>query len=477
MRLGAVFAITLALLFPQVVQGQSDVGGITLPPGVPDLPAPIDAPVKGSIIGPENREFFKELLLPELYEGPSDSKIFIDAVAKLNYQLGFDDDWLTGTKELAGIKKSFKEDRSLEFSFPFKRGFLFGDGPALYREYRNLNGPKGFFGRKKKVQDVPKGLKADDIFGHKLLWNLNSLLWGNGLLDFHFRLLWLKDSRPYRSVRGNFKRVYPKVLDPKFAFPQIFRERILFYYPEALNGLAWLTFRFESNEEDAIWAYSPAIKKVRELTGSNRSDSLVTSSVAADDFLGWSGNVNAVRAKVITRTKLLVPFSSLSPIPLENAGGCLKAVGADFSGQSNSWNFENPKFKGGYDWLPAKGAFVPRDLYKIEISPIDPYYLNGREEVYLDAETMLPFYKIVYDRSGRHWKTVVIGWGFGKTKDGLRVVPIPGFQIVLDLVAKQTFVMDLTRFRACREYPSDLSLGDFDPKKLIPLTDLQSQAQ
>jgi hypothetical protein len=465
-RFGAVLALAF-LSLAGVGQAQTDTAAILLPPGVPPLPDPVSGSVKGLIIGPENHSFYKEILLPEFYSGAASRNVYLDAVAKLNYDIQLDQDWVAGTAELDDAAKGFRADGSLDFSFPMKRGFLFGDGASLAKEWRRLLDARRDFDSEQFEGGRSAQLEKNSAFAKRLLWNWNSVLWSNGIIDHHLRILWLKNGAPYRNVRGNFKRIYPKIIDPTFGYPQLFREQFLFYYPQSLNGLSWLTFRFEDFEEDIIWAYSPAIKKVRELTAANRSDSLATSSLAADDFLGWSGNPNFVKARVLSKSQMLAPFSSLDILPLDNSAGCLKVVGRAQSESAIMWNFESPKFKGGADWLPVQGAFVPRELYKLEVASRDPYYLYGREELYLDAETMLPFYKVVYDRAGRHWKTIVVGWSFGRSGDGLRFIPVPGFEIVLDVIAKKTFVMDFSRFRSCREYPGDLKLADFDPRRLI----------
>ena len=465
-RFGAVLALAF-LSLADISQAQTDTAAILLPPGVPPLPDPVSGSFKGLIISPENYSFYKEILLPEFYSSTGSRGVYLDAVAKLNYDIQFDQDWIAGTAELADAAKGFRADSSLEFSFPMKRGFLFGDGADLAKEWRRILDAQGDFDSDQVGVGRARDAEKNSDFAKRLLWNWNSVLWSNGILDYHLRILWLKNGAPYRNVRGSFKRIYPKMIDPTFGYPQLFREQFLFYYPQSLNGLSWLDFRFEDFEEDIIWAYSPAIKKIRELTAANRSDSLVTSSMAADDFLGWSENPNFVQARVLSKSQMLAPFSSLDLLPLDNSAGCLKVGSRAQSDSLVMWNFESPKFKDGADWLPVQGAFVPRELYKLEVSSKDPYYLYGREELYLDAETMLPFYKIVYDRAGRHWKTIIVGWSFGRSRDGLRFIPIPGYEVVLDVIAKKTFVMDFSRFRACREYPSDLKLADFDPKQLM----------
>ncbi len=460
-------AFLFAAAIPTASLAQTDTSAILLPPGVPPLPDPIEGVLRGMVIGPSNASFYKEILPPEFFEGVLGKKAYIDAASKVEVLPEFDQDWIAGTQEFVEVDKKFSKDDSLIFNFPLKRGALFGSGDLISKEWRGILDTASSLESSDLTLTALKRRERESALARKILWNTNSVFWSQGLIDFHFRTLWLSKGHATRNVRGRYTRAYPKFLDHDFGYPQLFREKLSFYYPTAIDGLGWLSFRFEDFEEDILWAYSPAIQKVRELTSTNRSDSLVTSSLAIDDFLGWSNNLNFFKSRVVGKSQLLTPFPSLRPLKLEPTSGCFK-LGSAQGELGSFWNFENQKFKGGYDWLPAKAIFIPRELYQIELAPTDPYYLAGREELYVDAETFLPYYKFVYDRSGRLWKAEMFGWFFAKSVDGIRQIPVPGFQVVIDLIAKRELVLDFSRFRSCREYPADISLKDFDPKNLIP---------
>jgi hypothetical protein len=461
------FAFLFAAVIPTASFAQTDTTAILLPPGVPPLPDPIEGVMRGMVIGPTNASFYKEILPPEFFEGTLGKRTYIDAASKLEALPDFDQDWISGTEELFEVEKKFSKNESLIFDFPLKRGALFGSGQVVSKEWQGILDTASNLEEADLNLTASKRKERESALARKILWNTNSVFWSQGLIDFHFRMLWLNKGRSTRNVRGKYARLYPKFIDSSFGYPQLFREKLSFYYPTAIDGLGWLSFRFEDLEEDILWAYSPAIQKVRELTATNRSDSLVTSSLAIDDMLGWSNNINFFKSRVVGKSQLLAPFLSLRPLKLDGAGGCFKLSGAQ--GELGSfWNFENQKFKGGHDWLPAKAVFIPRELYQIELAPKDPFYLAGREKLYVDAETFLPYYKFVYDRSGRLWKAEMFGWFFSKASDGIRQIPVPGFQVIVDLIAKRDLVLDFSRFRSCREFPADILLKDFDPKNLVP---------
>lgn len=451
-----------------LAEAQETKKELQLPLGVLPLSEPGSGAITGTVINSENAPFYKEILLPELYRQIRFHGAAIDAARSLRYEIKSDDNWNKGTETLVGVAKNISSDGALQFDFPLTRGFLFGSPNSLAAEWDAASSAK----KKEGLVDSKAEPKQDvdtSVLAQKILWNSASAVWSHGFIDYHFRLLWLKQGKAFRNVRGNFARVYPWLIDSNFKLPQFFREKFTFYYPQPLNGLSWLTFRFQDSEDDLIWAYSPAIMKVRELTGSNRSDSLVTSSVSADDFLGWSSNATFQRAKVVGKSTLLVPFPSVDISNLDAAlKPCYKLVNPGGSADQGIWNFETPKFPNGADWLPVKGIFIPRSVFKLELSTRDPYSLYGREELFIDVETMLPVYKNVFDRAGRYWKTIIAAWGFASTEDRSRRIMYPGFQIVLDVLNKKEFVMDYSRLRVCDSYPQDSDLSFFDPKRLTP---------
>ena len=441
-------------------QDKHSLAPVELPPGVLPLPEAGSSSTSGTIISAENVTFYKEILIPELYRLIRFNQTSIDAARRVRYELSYDSRWDSGTNALVKTTKEFDKSGNLEFNFPRDRGFLFGDDSIIDEEWDILS----------TGQDSKDKAAQSEFLAKKILWNINSTFWSQGFIEFHLRLLWLKDGKVWRNARGSFDRIYPWILDPNFTLPQLFREKLSFYYPEALQGLSWLTFRFQRPEEDLVWAYSPAINKVRQLTSSNRSDSLITSGVSADDFLGWSGNPNFYRAKIEDKIVTLVPFPNADqPVLDDSLQPCYRLSNPNLSGSDQSlWNFENPKFRGGPDWLPIKAVFTPREVYKIELATKDPYSLYGREILYVDSGTMMPVYKIVFDRAGRHWKTIISSFGIASTRDRERRIPYNGFTVVLDAIADKSYVIDYSKLRYCDSYPQDVKLSQFDPKRLGP---------
>ncbi len=470
-----VIGLLLLLIVATVASSQerSPSEPVEVPPGVLPLPEPGTGIISGTLISADNATFYKEILAPEIYRLIRFHKTTIDAARRVKYDFKFDDNWMKGTAELSNFDKKLSEDGGIDFSFPRIRGFIFGDSAAINNEWQIARvGQDKKEVKAEKISGDKEGIGKDEnllTLGKKILWNTNSAIWSQGLLEYHFRLLWLQSGKAWRNVRGNYLRVYPWLLDPNFKLPQLFREKFSFYYPEPLHGLSWLTFRFQNLDEDLVWAYSPAINKLRQMTASNRTDSLITSSFSAEDFFGWSGNPALYNITQLGKITTLIPFPSAELARLDSSlQPCYRLINPTGGDDQAIWNFETPKFPGAADWLPIKAVFVPREVYKVELSTKDPYSLYGREVLYIDSELMLPFYKVVYDRAGRHWKTIISSFGLAGTDDRKRRSVYPGFTVVLDMLAGKEFVLDYSRIRYCDSYPQDIELGQFDPKKLIP---------
>lgn len=448
--LQTVVVMLLAVVTNAWAQDPSSSDVPALPDGVAALPEPGSGADIGVVISSDNSAIYKKLIIPEIYALVRTSALSIDAARRLRYAWRLDDEWQRVSSSLAAQNTTIDAEGSIGSTFTLQRGLVFGGGAEL-------------------GADLSSAALAE-----KVAWNVQSMWWAQGLLDANFRLQWLKDNRVTRRALGHLTRVYPQLLDNREKSEQLFREQVEFTYPDFLSGLSWLTFRFKGKDEDLVWAASPVSKKVRQLTGSNRADSLITSGVSVDDLLVWSGKVSAVKPRFDKSVVALAPFgavdiqdSSTTPEPCYGVES-ESQPGADFSAALGSgvWNAETKRFASAAGWTPTKAIFVPRELWRIELSSKDPYALYGRQVLYVDRYMQLPVYKIVFDRAGRLWKTIIGGFGLAASSDRSFKFPYPSFLVVVDHQAKSEYVLDFPRYRTCRAYPPDIALDSFDPRKL-----------
>ncbi len=329
------------------------------------------------------------------------------------------------------------------------------------------------FSALRKLKYVPIGYVApDDIVdpGSKpaeFLAQVSGALSGEKILDIDFDLLTLKESRIVHQFDGSFVRVFPRVINSEDKTGQLFRERIRVLSPSPLRGFSFLTFRFLGSDEDVYWLYSPAIKKARQLTGSNRSDGILRTHLSPDDIFGWSGKSEGVEGEHASKLTVLAPFLSDEAAAPEKKGACLELMREDSEeGAAAQWNVSSRRFPQAAPWLPTNAVFIPREVYRIELESKDPYSLYGRQILYVDATTLVPYYKFVFDRSGHPWKTVMSGYvgRQGGEKEGIRLVP--AFTTIEDTLKSESFIFDISRYATCGELPAKVKSTEFDPRHM-----------
>lgn len=302
-----------------------------------------------------------------------------------------------------------------------------------------------------------------------------SAVWESlGSLKLNFNLLSANPSSAGDlTLSGELLRAYTHTLEPQNKSIQIFRELLHFSKPSLLGELKMLSYRFSGKEEDKLWIRSPAIKLARELTGSNRSDSLLKTSFSLDDFLVWSGKADSVEARFDKSLSALVPFAGIRPSQLrQNNEGCWVVYGASFVGDPGesrmAWNFSGSKYPSAAGWLPTQAVFVPRQLARFELTSSDPFALYGRQVLYIDKESALPVYKIVYDRAGRHWKTVIGIYGLATDRAGALAIPFNYLLIAIDVIRDSAHVMEYSDITYCSRFGETIKAEDLDPRSLSP---------
>lgn len=260
----------------------------------------------------------------------------------------------------------------------------------------------------------------------------------------------------------------------------IFRRDVLqLVSPPVVFGYATIGWRYRGTDDDALWMYSPVIERRRQLLDSNRSDSLLGGALTLDDLFVWSGKTQGVDARVVEDKILFVPFPALSPyalvdeeisrklspVPNESSLSSTSSVssltpspvpapkveisdahveyektkavnglfeGSDQKPETMLWNFTNKKFLNFAPWLPTEVRFVPRRVWILELSPRDPFYQSGRQILVVDQESMLPVYKVVYNRHGGYQRTIVGGWGLAATEDGSIRFPFSAYVLAVE---------------------------------------------
>jgi hypothetical protein len=300
----------------------------------------------------------------------------------------------------------------------------------------------------------------------KVLWNTAASLWRYPSIAVGVSaMLFAKADAAPHKLEFLIERLHPLALGaPPSTLAPLFREKISAKKPHVINGLAWLTLRFFGSSEDFVWVASPVVRGIRQLTGSNRSDQIFSGAFSLDDLLVWSGKVELVEPLTVSQMSLLVPVLESKAIPAKKQDGCVSVVyGGD---TALTLQCQGARFQASGMWTPTNTFMALRSVYRIEFASRDPFSSDSRQVVYIDRDTGLPVYRIVWDQSGRR-KKVILGIVRSLEFDAGQFVPTLAGQIVLHSQDGRRLALVYDSFTACTGYTQGRTLEDFDPSSFM----------
>lgn len=300
--------------------------------------------------------------------------------------------------------------------------------------------------------------------GYKILWNTSAALWRYPHVRYDTATyLFGADSRSPKKLQCRLERIHPALYEkvPGSLSP-IFREKVSVLKPEALKSLGWLTLRFFGAEEDYMWVGSPAIRKIRQVTGSNRSDPLFDEMLALDNFFVWSGKVERVRPLAVQSVSMVVPFYEVSLQRESNNDGCSEyGFGASGGVVLNARSHRYPGYSG---WIPSNIKAYKRELWRVELSSLDPYGFDPQQTLYIDKQSMLPVYWSSYSINGafRRFSMGIIG----AVRMDKEVEPMLVGQILFSEGAWRV-VSTAEKIAVCQRKELKEVITEFDPSTFI----------
>jgi len=278
----------------------------------------------------------------------------------------------------------------------------------------------------KFIKGIPfPNVKMSDPDGaEKVIWNGLYMRNANGSLHNELEVKFFGRKTGYeRSIWCDwfskpFEGYEPARSEPN---PNNFESanQILIKSPYDMAGTAMMTWRYRTDKENMLYGYVPAIRRVRRLTPSGRSDALFGSDYAQDDggYVSYDGAVNYFNWKIIGEGDVLGGFISAKPtLVIQN-----KAGHWDFNFKNDGpiqWSFEKKREKNsGAPWFVDSAVWAKRPVWIVEGIPKDVYYNYGRQIFYIDKENYLCYWKVIDDRTGKHWKTLWTYWAMGQDAD------------------------------------------------------------
>ncbi len=238
----------------------------------------------------------------------------------------------------------------------------------------------------------PKIDAADPQAAIKIIWNYFYETYSVGAVKANIDLAWIGAKGLDRAAGlesrvlyydGQTERHRPRANAQGWLAQTL--ARVL--YPQDLDSTTVLAWRFrDSTKRDLNWTYVPALRRVREVSPSNRSDGFLGSDLTQDDGGFFDGKPEDFTWKLTGETEM---YRLADPFGLKGAVKRSPLPGGGWEGRYEPGpfvGFEDPSWKGS-PWAPVAAVLAKRKLWILEAVPKDRYYLYGKLELYVDQET------------------------------------------------------------------------------------------
>lgn len=369
------------------------------PPARADLTAIQEVP-EGTILGKDNWEMAKGLLPDEIL------------------QLYRDGDYAHPIRKLQGKKGKIVDPRLVEYAQKNAKRFTINDDGTVVDKETGKRPPV--------ITGWPfPEIDADDPkAGYQVLWNyIYTLQWAG---SFHTvsPLNWVDRSR------GILRRI---ALDTHFKYydgqpPEIqetlgenplgilSRTMAVVKEPSDLEGLVALNWRYREGEQsDQAWTYVPALRRVRSINPANRADGFLGSDLSQDDGPYFDGKPEDFKVKLVGEGWILGTFDNpgldkvTMPVKLDEDMEVSDLIDSSETGwrvsypdlqliasQAEDWDPNEDQVS----WSPSQIALLPRPVWIIEAEPKNPYYIYGKQIMYIDKENFRGYWKSKFDWKG-----------------------------------------------------------------------------
>jgi len=187
-----------------------------------------------------------------------------------------------------------------------------------------------------------------------------------------------------------------------------YRDIVAASEPYHLAGINQLTFRKLDASDDEVYVYVPAIRRVKKMSGANRSDPYMGCDACVDDLDGFGGTTTSMKWKFVEEKLGLLCLTEWDSKNINNmkqrADGTWLAQPGIPGKMTVGFEVKNEKVA---KWAPVDVVWTPRIFYVLEVMPVDPYYNAGKTLFWIDRDTYWINFKITCNRAGEYWKTVI----------------------------------------------------------------------
>ncbi len=265
----------------------------------------------------------------------------------------------------------------------------------------------------------------DPQFALKLAWNVN-YRWqgGSGLNLPHwgFSNMRNRGKEQWRLAQGEYRRTYFSARADLLPETAVLEEGTNVEWAEFfdvktpfdLRGTMFLLYRYNDDKEDQTWAYIPALRRVRRVAATQKSDSLLGTEFSLEDFYIFAGYVWNHAWEYHGESTKLAPYGGgvgefgracwNNVIPGEET----MLEGQARLGTQEEW--EHCPF-GPYAAAPYHGeTWQKRTAIQLDDIPMQKGHPYSRKKIWYDKQTFMPIVSFMYDRAGSPYKFVNGVW-------------------------------------------------------------------
>ncbi|MBW1863198.1 MAG: DUF1329 domain-containing protein [Deltaproteobacteria bacterium] len=262
--------------------------------------------------------------------------------------------------------------------------------------------------------DFEKGKDA----GIKAMHNLYLNQYRLGSISHLYKVDWIGREGYERELTGNWiKYYYWARPDGERPNPKkyLYLDLAPILSPYDFAGIMTLTSRMIDGTPDRVLSYLPSIRRSKRSSGVNRSDPFLGLDFTPDDGNGWGGNNSSMKWTFMGEKTILHPMApsvAKHPVQFEKQPDGSWASPSDEEAVYPACLTEGWKKKpnGLTAWAPTNLLWIPRTYWIIKGEPLDPVYNYGMQYFYMDRNTQTVNYKIIYDKEGNYWRTILVPW-------------------------------------------------------------------
>jgi len=325
--------------------------------------------------------------------------------------------------------------------------------------------------------------ESDPQFALKLAWDVN-YRWqgGSGLNLPHWGFSNMRNGgkETWRISQGEYRRTYfshradllPQTHELEEGTNVEWAEFFDVKTPFDLRGTMFLLYRYTTDKEDDTWAYIPALRRVRRVAATQKSDSLLGTEFALEDFYIFAGYVWEQQWEYKGETNRLGSMNSKRncfPSSFE------KHEATSFSrlGSDDEWRACQFGPYGALSWVDE--TWEKRTTIQLDDVPTQEGHPYSRKKIWYDKETMMPMYGIMYDRAGKPYK--IISSIFKYSEDNKQIEGNEGKQVLnyahIMVANVQNLNSHTGQFDTCNAYGFSIS----DSNKYYDTTKLKKRGR